>query len=436
MRNAAIALLTATVLLPGVVLCDINEDELELQWLTGEAGEHEYSRHRHHRHHLRHHRRHRPFLGHHHKRAVLFAEAEAPSADRAEIENAIAKRTPGETEAEDLLPRRHPKLLNKLGVMDQELHELKARQQAAASARGSMEGEVKESLRHMNKAVNMRRELARTEILIREEGLKLKRLEDDRLRLDRTHSHLVASLHHIMEPKINYAETRFTARERRSKELDVEEQAWKAKEEKFHKAAIAMLEERRNIGSKLEAAKEAVEKAHREQELVEKEMVGVKHGVSFNVEGYKYARTKERAAKSSADTSDEEMQQSKASVERISNILNMEQRRVDDSMAHGKDRVQGKIRELEKIKTRSTAHLAHVEEEYHAWQQQQKILGERLAASMKTTHGAAEEYAKQQKDVLDIAQAKVVADAESDSDWAWNEWPGKSKHDEEEVHVN
>lgn len=191
------------------------------------------------------------------------------------------------------MPRRHPKLLKKLGTMDQELRELKERQQAAASARGSMEGEVKESLRHMNKAVKMRRELARTEIEIREEDLKLKRMEDDRLRLDRTHSHLVASLHHIMEPKINFAETRFTDRERRAKEKDEEKEAWKAKEDKFHKAAIAMLEERRSVGAKLEAAKEAVEKARHEQELVEKEMSAVKHGVSFNVEGYKYARTKE-----------------------------------------------------------------------------------------------------------------------------------------------
>mmetsp|Transcript_105165 Transcript_105165/g.165970 ORF Transcript_105165/g.165970 Transcript_105165/m.165970 type:complete len:436 (+) Transcript_105165:81-1388(+) len=435
MRNAAIALLTTSVVLPVVVLGDINEDELELQWLIGDAGEVDYrDHHHHHRHHLRHHRHHRPFLGRHHKRAVLFAEA--PSADRAEIEKAISKRLPAEKEAEELLPRRHPKLLNKLGVMDEELHELKARQQAAASARGSMEGEVKESLRHMNKAVKMRRELARAEIEIREEDLKLKRLEDDRLRLDRTHSHLVASLHHIMEPKINFAETRFTERMRRSKELEAEEQAWKAKEETFHKAAIAMLEERRNVGSKLEAAKEAVEKARHEQEMAEREMDAVKHGVSFNVEGYKYARTKERAAKSSAETSDEEMEKNKASVERLSNILSLEQRRVDDSMAHGKDRVQGKIRELEHKKERSTARLAHLEEEYHEWQQQQKILGERLAASMKTTHGAAEEYAKQQKDVLDIAQAKVVADAESDSDWAWNEWPGNGKPDEEEVHVN
>merc|ERR1719356_1374595 len=107
-----------------------------------------------------------------------------------------------------------------------------------------------------------------------------------------------------------------------------------------------MIEERKAVRKRLEDANEAIKKARREQELAEKELKAVKHSVDFNVEGFRYTKAKARAAETKAETMEEEVVEDQHSVKRLNAILTLEQRRVDESMAHGKDKVEGKIREL------------------------------------------------------------------------------------------
>lgn len=412
----AAAAFLAAALLPGIVVGQI-EDLAEFKELEGEFESLAYGGHRAH-----HHRHHRPHLRHH-KRAFLVA-ASPPTTDRA----------PAPDEA--LLPGRHPDVARKLGHMTQAMRDLAGRQQAATMARGNLEDNVQNAVLHMNEAVGIKRELARTDVQLRNEKMKLKKLEDDRLRLDRTHNHLVSSLRHIMEPKIEFAETRLKQRQRSLHELEAKASEWKEKETKFHEAALARLEERRETKQRLEAAEEAAKKARLESETAKKQLEAVKHSVAFNVEGYRYTQTRARASASEEERAKEVSREAELSVKRLSGILNMEQRRVDESMAVGKDRVQGKIRELEGVKEKSRVKRAKLSEEYGAWQRQQRAWARRIAATKQITHDASRDYADRQQEVLDSAQAKVAYDAESDSDWAWNDWPGPGQHDVDEVRLS
>lgn len=374
----------------------------------------------HHRHHHHHHYRH-PQMAH---RKGAFLVASPVTTDKAQ------------PPSEAMLPGRHPDVARKLGNMKTAMRGLAGRQQAAQMARGNLEDNVKSAIIHMNDAVGIKRELARTDVQIRYEEMKLKKLEEDRLRLDRTHNHLVSSLRHIMEPKMEFAETRLKQRQTSLHKLEEKAVQWKEKEDKFHAASLARLAERKDTTEKLEAAEEAEKKARMEKEREKKQLTSVKDAVAFNVQGYRYAQTRARASVSEAERGKQVAREAELSVKRLTGILNMEQRRVDESMAVGKDRVQGKIRELEGVEEKSKVKKAKLSEEYKAWQRQQKAWARRVAATKQVTGDASRDYARRQQEVLDSAQAKVSSDAEDASDWAWDDWPTSGKHTVDEVHLS
>lgn len=416
-------LLLAALLLPGAVLGQITGipelDDLEQEFETLAYGNERQAIH--HRHHGHHHLKHRPSLRHH-KRALLFAEGPA----------SVAIAPP----QDELTAGRHPSVAEKLGHMEQQIHDLTGRKQAAAMARSRLEDDVNKAVFHMNEAVGIKRELARTEAAVRSEVVKLKKLEDDRLRLDRTHGHLVSSLHHIMEPKIQFAETRLKQKQHALHDLEEKAEKWEAEEKKFHTASLAVLEQRRLNKARYETAEETVKKARHDRDVAKKDLEAAKHSVAFNVEGYRFAQAHARAAASEEKRGEETLKDAKHSLKRLDGILNMEQRRVDESMALGKDRVQGKIRELETTKEKTQVKLAKLSKEYRAWQEQQKTWAREVSARKKVTRETSRDYAEHQQAVLDAAQAKVAYDAESDSDWAWDEWPTTRRRDTDEVDLS
>jgi len=412
MLRVASAFFAAAALLPGIVVGQNQDLEREFESLV--YGGH---RARHHGHH--HSKHHRPHLRH--RKSAFLTASPATTAQAA-------------PPTEKLLPGRHPAVERKLEHMTQAMRDLVGKQQAASMARGNLEDNIQNAVLHMNEAPVMKRELARTKVQIRAEEIKLKKLEDDRLRLDRSHNHLTSSLHHIMEPKIQFAETRLKQRQHELHDLEKKAAEWKEKENQFHEGALSRLEERRETKTKLDAAEDAVTKAHMEQETAKKQLEAVKHSVALNVEGYRYAQTRAHASASVAGRGKEVSREAELSLKRLTGILNMEQRRVDESMAVGKDRVQGKIRELEDLQEKSKIKQAKLSEEYGAWQRQQRAWARRVAATKQVTHDTSQEYADRQQDVLDSAQAKVAYDAESDSDWAWGDWPSAGQDEVDEVH--
>jgi hypothetical protein len=320
--------------------------------------------------------------------------------------------------------------------MDGEIRNLELRKQAAASVRNNLEKNVQQAIYHMNEGVAFKHQLAKVDAQMQAEEMKLKRLEDDRLRLDRTHSHLVASLHRVMDPKIQFAESRLEQSQRVQRSLQAKTTAWKAKEEKLHQSSLSVLEQRKESQKRLEVAEEAIKKARTDEEAAQRQLDAAKGTVAFNVESYKYAQTRARAAASQEAHSKEIERDSEASVRRLGGILRMEQRRVDESMAIGKDRVDGKIRRLESHKEKYKSKVSHIREKFQAWQLQQHHWAQRVAAMKEQSQQVSLDYADQQKAVLDKATTKAAQDAMSGSDWAWDEWPGVRKDDLEEVHLS
>merc|ERR1719217_793339 len=223
----------------------------------------------------------------------------------------------------------------------------------------------------MNEVEKIKIMLAKTEVKIRSEQRKLRKLEEDRLRLDKTHVDLAASLHHIMEPKIGFADERLEKSERDLRSLAEKANAWKSKEGQFHDASLAMLAERRQSKAHLEEAITAEEKAKQARRTAEKEFLGVKKDVNFDLQGYQFSKAKAEAAESRKERGEEIERQAEAAKKRLTRIYDMEQRHVDESMARGKDRVMGKIRELENAKKQSFVKLAQLRDEYAAWKDRQ-----------------------------------------------------------------
>jgi len=303
---------------------------------------------------------------------------------------------------------------------------LKERQGAAVNVRESLEGDIKQAMTHMNSVAGIKRELAKTEVAIRHEERKMKTLDEDRLHLDMTHHSLTASLHHIMEPKISFAEKRLQKRKRKLHLLEVKEVEWKKNEDKFHAASLASLDERDKSKADLEASLVAEEKAHQDRIQAEKQFKAAKKNTNFNIQGYRYAEEEERGATRKDTRGAEEEQQAEASVKRLNHILHTEQKRVDESMAIGKDKVQSKMRRVEEKEKESNEKLASLKKEYAEWQDQQGVWANRIANLKHGTHVASKDFADSQEAVLASAREAVVMDAEDDSDWAWDggEWAG------------
>lgn len=424
MLRATLAPLAIAVLLLPVAFGQ-SDDALEREELEREFERLAYpERAHHHGHrHFRHHSPHSHLRRHHRSHSLLSALP--------------ATTIPAPPPAEGLLPNRYPAVAKKLKSMGAEMRDLESSHQAASMVRHGLESDVTKSLLHMNEAVGIKRKLARTEAHLHNEELKFKKLEEDRLRLDRTHGHIVSSLHHIMEPKIQFAETRLKQKQRHLQDLETRSAEWKAKETKLHDASIAGIEERKETKRRLEAANEAVKQATLEQATTKKHLEVVKHNVALSVESYRYAKTRAEGSGSEKDRAQQVVDESEHSVKRLTGILNMEQRRVDESMAVGKDRVQGKMRELAGTEEKSKFKLRRLNDEYRAWQRRQREWAHRVAATKQMTQDSSERYASSHQAVLDSAQAKVSSDAEADSDWAWDEWPGQgSKPDVDEVSLS
>lgn len=340
-----------------------------------------------------------------------------------------ADPAPSGLDTEPVLGRR-PDVAIKLAHMDGEIRTLKSHQQSAVLARSNLEGQVKEAAKHTNRVAGIRGQLARTQVQIRSQERKLQILERDRERLDLTHLNLRSSLHHIMEPKIKYAEMQLQKKMEKLNKLASNDAQWKDKVDKFHTAALATLEERRKSKQDLELARVAEEKAHQDREVAEKRLVESKQAASFNIGGYKYSLEEERAAMSKEERGKEQAIQEEISVKRLSHIMDIQERRVDESMALGKDRLLHKIQHLEKSKQRSSERLAKLKQTYLEWKDQNRANAAELARAKQNMRAAAQNFADNQGEVLAAAGAKVVSDAEHRSDWAWDDWPGRDGADD------
>lgn len=361
-----------------------NELELETEF--------ENEVHSHHKRHRKHH--HKDFL--HKRRAALLAEA--PEAFS------------------------NPTLMKKMDGMTTEMNTLKNQEHAATQARNSLEDQVQNSLTYLNEVAAIRNQIARTQVQIRTEERKLKRLEADKLRLAQSHHDLTYSLHHVMGPKIHFAQVRLSRRKEQLQKMQAKAAAWKAKETHYHATSLAMLGNRDNIKAQMQAAAAAEEKAHKDLMVAGKQYEAAKKDTTLNIQAYRFSQAHAKGALTEVSKDEEDMRQADASLNRLNRILNLEQGRVDESMSVGKENVESKIQSMARNEAKSKNKLEQLEKKYAEWQDTNLKLHGDVVASQEGTSAVAHQYAEARRAVLDAAKSQVVSDAEDGSDWAWNDW--------------
>jgi len=323
------------------------------------------------------------------------------------------------TAARSKLPGSHPAIRN-----------LEHRQAAAANARSTLEENVNDAMAHLNNVGVIKGKLAKTDVQIRVEARKLKKLEEDRHRLNMTHQSLRQSLNRVMGPKLALAEERLLTRKRKLQDLQARDTVWRQAEEKFHAASLAMLKARGESQANLEAALLAEARAHQDRLAAEKQLSATKKDTSRNIQSYRYSEEEEHAAATKERHGEEATRRAEAALKRLSNIMSAEQTRVDESMALGKDRVEGKIRELEDVTKKSYARLSELKGEYAAWQNGQQAWRKQLASVREGTRAAGQDYADAQDAAFAAQHERIVRDAKKGTDWAWNDWPGMDEKED------
>jgi len=327
-----------------------------------------------------------------------------------------------QTTPEDLLKGRHPTVAKHLKGMDGEMQTLQSRHHIAVEARHILEGEVKQAAKHENELAAIKSDLAHTAVHMRVEERKLKRLEEDRLHLDRSHSSLVSSLRHVMGPKIAFAEARLQKRKQKLHRVQAEAAKWSSEETEFHAASLASIKRRDVSKEEVQAAAHAEEKAHSDWIAAEKELHAAKEDTNLNIERYRYSHEEALASASKKTQNEQETKEAESALQRLNHILRMEEDRVDESMALGIDRVRGKMQKVRKDEELSHKKFDALKAEYAQWQLSNKKWSDQLASTHDRAERADEYYSDTQKSILNAASNQAIMGAVSNTDWAWNDW--------------
>jgi len=409
-----VAIFTAALLCPSVSLghgvdeLDPLDVELGRELAQLEHGSHHHHQHHHHYLHHKHHQ-HKPqrFLG------LLLDDSRV-----------TPLHEPLSHEAQ-VIPGRNAAVTKKLKGMQDGMSNVEKQRDTMTAAHKNLESEVDNAIVHLNSVASLKEHLAQTEVQMRVEERKLKKLQEDRRHLDKMHDKLEKSLHTIMMPKVEFAQQRLSKRKHQWDTLQAREGQWKDKRDKFHQASLAMLEERKTDKADLEEAIVLEQKAHHTRKADEKKYEKAKKDVTFNIQGYRYSDEEFRAAHNKEKLGHDELDQADVAVKRLTKIMEMEEAKVDDSTAIGKNRVDKKIHEVERLEKESKLKLDKLRSEYDAWQTQQQSWANEVGSQEANANSASKDYVSSEEKVLGQAREQVVLDEENDSDWGgWDEWPG------------
>jgi len=321
-----------------------------------------------------------------------------------------------------VIPGRNAAVTRKLHGMHDDVSDVEKQRDTMTYAHKNLESQVDNAIIHMNSVAVLKEQLAKTEVQMRVEERKLKKLQEDRRHLDKTHDKLETSLRTIMTPKVEFAQNRLSTRKHQWDALQAREAQWLNKRDKFHEASLAMLAQRQTDKADLEEAIVLEQKAHYTRKVDEKKYENAKKDATFNIQGYRYSDAEERAAHNKEKRGHEEFDQAGVALKRLNKILQMEEGKVDDSTAIGKNRVDGKIHEVERLEKASKLKLAKLRGEYEAWQTQQQSWANEVGSQEANANTASKDYVNSEEKVLANAREQVVLDEESDSDWgSWDE---------------
>lgn len=322
---------------------------------------------------------------------------------------------------------RHPATERELNSMDNELQELRARKQAARNARGRLEGMVSDTAMHMNDALSIKHEMESEQARISAEQNKVQMLKESEGRLMRTHDKLSTNLRSIMDRKIKSAETRLAKKQAIAQRKQKEAESWNEKGDSYKSSALQLLEDRKVAKEGLQESEGALERAQREEEKAESTLKIVTRRAEEEIETYRYVEGKAKAAASRAHESDEVVHQAEGSVQKLKGILDVEQKRIDHAMEIGKEKLRGKIHDLETGTQQESKHLEKLRQEYTEWQKMQRDRVDTVAQAQATTKQLSDAFHNEQDQILDEATSKAAKQAVDNSAWDWDALSGEQK---------
>lgn len=372
---------------PEEIRLERNLRRLEREFFSTDHHRHHRLRHEHQGHHHRHHRR--PLLG------------------------LLRSRYLADPPVGEASPSSHPAMRN-----------LKKQQQAAEDARHDLEENIQNAMVHLNSVSVLKNTLAKTRIKLVSEERRLLKLKEEQKQLDVTHHSLSQSLKRVMEPKLEFVEDRLLRKEHELKKLQAEDAALRERVQKYHSASLAMIKERSQDKADLQAALTAEEKAHQDTITSERRYKVAKQEASSLIEHFGYSQTSEQALRNKEQHYEEEMKQARSAFHRLSSIMALEQKKVDQSMAKGQDRLKAKIRRLERATEESNSKVVALKEEYSEWQARQKAWTDHLAVTREGAEAANQDYANARAAVFATQRQDAVDASEPISDWAWDERAG------------
>jgi len=315
------------------------------------------------------------------------------------------------------LPGRHPAVEKALDGMSGDLESLRDQKLAAKVARGQLEGTVIDAAQHINDAARIKHAIAEKESQVRAQSSKLKALESDAAKLDQTREGLSSSLRRMLEPRMMSAQARFKKRETVLRKEDNTAKAWKGKKDQLKVTAMAVIKQRKASYQSLLDAEAEVAKAKKKNEMARIQYEHDAADTAEMVQSYRYAETRFKAEAQHEEVAKAATLAARDSVQKLHNVANVEQEKVDQSISYRKERLHRKMQAVEMAREKSNNELSILIENYRQWQEQQRKRTAEVVKKSQETATASVAYASRQQEVLDSAQAKAAHAAEGADDW-------------------
>jgi len=331
------------------------------------------------------------------------------------------------------LPGRHPSVEKALDGMADDLESLKETKLAAKESRSKLEGQVTDTMHHMNDAMKIKQAMHKQESKVRIDSGKLEVLEKDAGRLEQTHDSLVSSLHRMLGPKIMLARDRYQKKDAIYRKEQAAAHAWSERKEQLKAGAMELINKKKVSYQSLLEAEAEVAAAKKKEELARIQYEHDRTATAEQVQSYRYAETRYKAELQHEQAAETAARAARESVEKLFHVEKEEEQKVDQSILYRKEKLRRKMHEIEEDRSHSSDELTGLQNQYRDWKEQQR---ERTAEVMKKsqeTAVASEAYQARQQQVLDAARAKVVREAEGETDWdAWgNDFTKTTDEDDE-----
>lgn len=331
----------------------------------------------------------------------------------------------------------HPLVGRQLTHMSSDLRDLEVTKSAADSDQQKLAEVRDEATMYMNRGVELKREMARTEAAMHRTQKTMAKLKDEDGDIGREHDKLMSTLKGVMEPKIGAAEGRVAKRTEDISEVQQKLDVWEERQKKYKAAAMVKLEERRGTAEGLRLADDSLAKAQQEQQVAEESYERARKEASQEVEAYRYVETRLQAVESQLKEKSQEVQQDEKSLNKIRGVLQLESVKVDQASAFKQAHLKQRIEDTEKQVEEAQSQEKVLKHRYDEWREAERERAAVVAQRKEAYTAALDSYKDKHADVLEKAESNAAHTATHDADWtggddwAWSDDDGSDPQGEE-----